>query len=370
MALINITPFLKKISQLWLNAALASDSPTIKWNTTLTSIEQLGAGNSIIRVEPLVTNAWAAGVYAQETLWTLADVTNYTGITLGWSNDIYPNSTTNLASILWSGSYTSPFGNSSSSFPRSNGTIVRFYYVIPLQQLFWFVDGVSYASHIVDLTTLYGNSIYASASAPGAGSGLPNALINNITHSTELITNFTQGTSTTTFDPAFTGGLVVLSNGNLTMQCSNGITQSSVGTVGYSSGVHYFEFEKTGDVGASGTIRSYIGVVREDERTAVTSTAPGFTANSWGLREDSFLWNNSAITSPNSLLTFAQNDKIGLILDMDNLKLTWHFGQLIVAERTITAGTYYIAIGGNRSTIDLNAGASAFSYVPFTGANW
>lgn len=132
-------------------------------------------------------------------------------------------------------------------------------------------------------------------------------------------------------------------------------------TSGKSSGKWYFEVTCT-SIGSA-----QIGI---EPNTESLSNPVGFGAASYSYLNDGTKYNNNSQTS--YAATYTNGDIIGVAVDLTGNSITFYKnGVSLGAAFTITAGTYYPALGSNwsASTMTANFGASAFAYSVPSGYN-
>jgi hypothetical protein len=153
------------------------------------------------------------------------------------------------------------------------------------------------------------------------------------------------------------------SNANLQLIATTG-WQSSLGTIGVSSGKWYWEIYITNQtIAANG---GHIGVA---QNSFVPANYPGYNSTSYAYRGPSGeKVNNGTFTAYGA--TYATGDTIAIALDMDAGTLTFYKNNVSQGTAfTGLSGTYLpiIAVNGSPNTFDSNFGQRPFTYTPPTG---
>lgn len=174
-----------------------------------------------------------------------------------------------------------------------------------------------------------------------------------------------------TFDPAHSGGGIVLSNGNLTATMSGTSQNYTISNIGKSAGKWYWEFLISTLNWSAGTL--YVGC----GNTADLGGGPGYTLPGvgWVDRSSSSTSqtyiNNIIITT--GLSQISQGNVIGFALDADAKTMSFYLNNsLICTESAIGAGAVYASAAMYRLTagaVVANFGASAFTYSAPSGFN-
>ena len=183
-------------------------------------------------------------------------------------------------------------------------------------------------------TGTYGNKGYLlefqSSSALGTDtSGNGNNFTNN-----RNITSADQATDTPTnnfctlFPPpaAVTGTEPSVKEGGTTMFGGVSNTQNAFGTMGVRSGKWYFESTITNSGGVT-TNNHNFGVIDPEQITYVMTSGRDIGASpaGWACASDSLPRNNNASASgANATGSLAENEIMGVAIDMDNGKIWWH----------------------------------------------
>ena len=248
------------------------------------------------------------------------------------------------------------------TFYKNGISLGTFPFALP-NATYYMMAGTNYNVPATTLTENFGNSAFASITAP-----IRSALANQGYVAWDG-QNLNPGAVFATWDPAKTGTGVVLSGGNLIATLPNSAVGSSLSTVSKSSGKWWFE--ETIDNTIPTTFPNFgmgIGLIGVNVNANIVGDP-----NAWSyvaFAGSSYVYHSSFVTFGSYPAT---GDKIGIALDMDNGTIDFYRnGVLMTPSHAFSglSGAFFASIGsilGNQYTITANFGATPISGVGGTG---
>jgi len=164
-----------------------------------------------------------------------------------------------------------------------------------------------------------------------------------------------------TLNPLRLQSTATLSNGNIDLTCGTTNFGLALGTIGITSGKHYWEIT-CNNISATG---ANIGIA--DQAISLTSY-PGGTSTSYGYNANGFKYTNGGGSSYGA--SYTNGDVISVALDLDA-------GTLVFYKNGVSQGTAYsslsgtffpaVSSGGGSSTFTANFGQRPFAYTAPSG---
>ena len=217
------------------------------------------------------------------------------------------------------------------------------------------VSGLTFGNNGFHLDFENASSLGADVSGNGN-----NFTVNNLTsvdQSTDTCTN--NFATMNSLDNYFASS--TFSEGNLKIVTTGGNITYNTSTIGFSSGKWYMETKLSGSAGYT------IGVVRGVATANDNSNKLGNRSDGWSYDDGGDVEHNGGSLT-GSFASYSSGNIIGIYADLDNNKLYFSKDgslQNSGTGLTLTAGTYFFALGDNNSsnssTYEVNFGSPSFS---------
>ena len=281
------------------------------------------------------------------------------------------NTLTQNNNILWGKNSTHTVGKRFGSSDSFDGYIAEFVFIMSSS-----LDATSFGEFDSDSPTIWkpidvsgltfnSNSFYLDfkdSSALGNDvSGLNNDFTANnlsaIDQSTDTCTN--NFATMNSLDNNYASS--TFTEGNLKVVTTGGNITYNTSTIGFSSGKWYMETKLAGSSGYT------VGVVRGVATANDNGNKLGNRADGWSYDDGGDVEHNGG-TLTGSFASYSSGNIIGIYADLDNNKL--YFSKDGVLQNsgtglTLTAGTYFFAVGDNNasnsSTYEVNFGSPSFA---------